>query len=117
MRNVTGKWDAAIYGPISPEAIRLQFRPEGRYRVSWNRYPAGATFDGWSRAGRHYIISGSCSISIKGDSWDLSSGDFIDFQEGDFLFSVPGDAPVELVSVWELPESFCKVPRGSLPAV
>lgn len=111
------KWDEATYGPISLEAIRLQFQPEVRYRVSWNKYPAGASFNGWSRAGRHYIISGSCRYSIAGHVWDLTAGDFADLPEGDYWFSVTGDSSVEKVSVWELPESFWQRAEGSQAAV
>jgi mannose-6-phosphate isomerase-like protein (cupin superfamily) len=111
------KWDEAVYGPISLEAVRLQFQPEARYRVSWNKYPEDTSFNGWSRAGRRYIISGSCRVSVAGQSWDLTAGDFADLPDGDFWFSVSGDSPLELISVWELPESFWQTPEDSQNAV
>jgi hypothetical protein len=113
MGNESSEWDEAAYGPMSLESIRLQFQPEARYRVSWSKYPAGATFNGWSRAGRRYIVSGSCTISVMDHSWNFSGGDFADLPEGDFLFSVSGSVPVELISVWELPESFWQEAEGS----
>ena len=98
------KWDEATYGPMSLESIRRLFQPESHYRVSWNTFPAGTAFNGWSRAGRRYIIDGGCTIRTAGHSWDLSAGEFLDLPEGDYLFSVTGESSVELVSVWELPE-------------
>lgn len=110
------KWDEVAHGAISLEAIRLLFQPAGHYRVSWNRYPPEAAFEGWSRAGRRYIISGRCVLKAGSDSWELSSGDYVDVSEGDYYFSVLGDSPVELVSVWELPEGFRRTEDGAQPA-
>jgi hypothetical protein len=109
----SNKWNEGEYGPMSLEAIRLQFQPETRYRVSWNKYPASASFIGWSLARRDYIVSGDCTISVAGHSWDLSAGHFADLPEGDFSFSVSGDSPVKLISVWELPESFWQTSENS----
>ena len=105
MVNEPGKWDEATSGRISLESIRLLFQPESRYRMSWNSYPAGATFSGWSRAGRRYVISGRCVIGLAGRSWELSGGEFLDLPEGNYQLSVSGGSPVELISVRELPES------------
>ena len=109
----SNKWNEAAYGPMSLEAVRLLFQPKARYRVSWNKHPAGASFIGWSRAGRHYIVSGNCTISVGGHSWSLGADDFADLPEGDFSFSVSGDSPVELISVWELPESLWRTSENS----
>ena len=100
------KWDEATCGLMSLESIRRLFQPESHYRVSWNRYPAGATFNGWWSAGRLYIIAGGCTMTTPEQSWDISAGEFLDVPEGDYLFSVTGESSVELVSVWKLPESF-----------
>ena len=100
------KWDEATYGPMSLESIRRLFQPESHYRVSWTKYPAGAAFNGWSRAGRLSIIDGGFTIRTAGHSWDLSTGEFLDVPEGDHFFSVTGESSVELVWVWELPEIF-----------
>lgn len=101
-----GKWDEVANGPMSLESVRSQYQPEERYRVSWRTYPAGASFNGWAQVGRHYIINGGCTIHVRGHSWNLAAGDFADLPEGDYQFSVTGELAVELVSVWELPESF-----------
>jgi hypothetical protein len=107
------KWDEATYGPMSLESIRRLFQPESRYRVSWNRHPAGAAFNEWSAAGRRYIISGVCMIRGGEHSWTLSAGEFLDVPEGDYWFSVPEESPVELVSVWELPEFFWRTSQDA----
>lgn len=104
MKFKPSKWDEATLGAMSSETIRQLYQPEFHYRVSWNRYPAKTEFTGWSRAGRIYLIRGSCNISIEENSWHLSSGEFIELPEGEYLFSV-GDE-IELVSVWEIPEAY-----------
>ncbi len=113
MVNEPSKWDEATYGPMSLESIRRLFQPESRCHVGWNRYPAGATFNGWSRAGRRYIISGGCRIESGEQTWELLAGEFLDVPEGDYHFSVCEESPVELVSVWELPESLRQSPEDA----
>jgi mannose-6-phosphate isomerase-like protein (cupin superfamily) len=115
--NEPTKWDEATCGPMSLESIHRLFQPESRCRVSWKTYPAGVAFDFWSAARRCYIISGACTIGVAGHSLTLSAGEFVEIPEGDYCFFVAGEAPIELVSVWELPESFWRTSQDASAAV
>jgi hypothetical protein len=98
------KWDETLSGEMSLENIRELYQPEIHYRVSWNKYPSGTDFDGWSQSRRLYIINGSCLVTIKEQSLNLCAGEFSNLPEGDYHFNVPSDSQVELVSVWLIPE-------------
>ena len=70
------------------------------------KYPPGTTTGGWRAAGRLYVVGGSCSFTIAGQTWKLSGGAFADMPGGDYQLTIEGDAPLDVVSVWELPASF-----------
>ena len=97
-------WDDAQGGRLSLEIIRTLHLPQAHYRVSYNRYDAGASFCGVAKARRFYIIDGACKISIGAEVWDLVAGHYTDLPEGRFQIRVPPSSGVEFVSVWELPE-------------
>jgi quercetin dioxygenase-like cupin family protein len=106
MGNGVQNWDHSEWGPASLETIRLLHRPGERFRVSPGRYDPGESFPEAARAGRRYVLAGSCSFTKGGEVWELRAGEFADLPGGQFEFRVLGDSPVELVSVWELPPEF-----------
>lgn len=97
------KWDEEKFGRLTLENLRLLHQPENFYAVRWNRYEAGAEFDGWSKAVTKYILSGSCEISVSGETYLLQSNDYFNLPEGNYHFKVIGNAPVEFVFVFKLP--------------
>jgi hypothetical protein len=98
------QWDESRYGPICLEAIKMLHQPSGWFRISPNRYPAGANFVGSTIAGRLYVLSGECEHTSQHHWLRLSAGQFGDFCEGTYRFCVIGATEVEVVKVWELPE-------------
>jgi hypothetical protein len=92
-------------GPLCLESIRKLHQPPERYLIREGRYPARAEFGGSSRSGRKYILAGSCEIRIGATTWRLQAGEVADLPEGNFDLRVSPEAAVELVSVWELPET------------
>lgn len=99
-------WDYSNWDAPSLEAIRSLHRPGERFRISPDHYDAGESFSTISRAGRRYVLAGSCSFTKGGSTWELHIGEFVDLPEGQFEFRVVGASPVELVSVWALPPEF-----------
>lgn len=97
------RWDFERCGPPCAEAIRALHQPAGRYRISPASYPAGTEFGGAQRAGRKYVLAGSCAFTVGSATWELQAGDIADIPEGSYQFRVLGPGPVELVSVWDLP--------------
>lgn len=106
MQLEVAQWESLSSESMSLDAIRKQYEPAARYRVSRNGYDAGVSFPGTGRAGRLYVLSGSCSKSVGDWKAELGPGTFVDFPGGDYLFSVIGDEPVTLVNVWEIPEPY-----------
>ena len=103
---VARRWDVVRMGPLCIESVLALHLPAERFRVSPDSYPAGASFAGAARAGRKYVLAGSCSYVVGGATWELGVGDVADLPEGEFAFRVLGGSPVEVVSVWELPAAF-----------
>lgn len=103
---VTQHWDATHLGPLNLEAVRALHRPRNRFRISSNRYTAGAEFTGLGRAGRLYVLAGACAVSVGESACELSAGDFVDLPQGQHTFRTVGDTAVEIVNVWELPKEF-----------
>src|SRR5947209_2650076 len=96
-------WGDPQSGKLSLETIRTLHQPHERFRVSYNRYDAGVSFDGEARARRLYVIDGACTVSMGAEEWDLCTDDYADLPEGRFQFSVPPSACVKIVSVYSLP--------------
>jgi hypothetical protein len=92
--------------PPSLEAVRSLYAPLSHYRISPMRYAAGVSFPGASRAGRLYVLSGACSMSVGEWRASLKAGTFADFPAGQFKFEVLGDQEVSLVNVWLIPELY-----------
>lgn len=111
-----GRWDEEALGPLTLEAVRRLYQPEARYRVRWNSHEAGVTYEGWARAMRRYVVSGSCVYEVAGRVWSLSGGEFADLPEGDYRFSASAESPVEFILVWELPESLWRNLEDGRPA-
>ena len=103
---VVQRWDVVRMEPLCVESVLALHQPPERFRVSLGRYPADTSFVGAARAGRKYVLAGSCSYVVRGATWELGAGDIADLPEGEFAFRVLGGSPVEVVSVWELPAAF-----------
>ena len=91
---------------VTLDSVRLWHTPAGHYRISPGAYPAGTSFSGSTRAGRVYILSGSCSYTFDGSTVQLAGPTYLDHPEGRFNFAVDGDDAVSLVNVWLLPPDF-----------
>lgn len=102
----TSRWDFEHLGPPDLDTIRALHLPAEHFRISRHRYPSGTTFSGSSRAGRRYVLTGTCAFEIAESTWRLASGDIADLPAGVYIFRVLGPDSVELVSVWELPHEF-----------
>jgi hypothetical protein len=103
MKDAIWRWDELSLGPLCVESIRALHQPPEHFRVSPNRFLASTAFVGIGRAGRKYVMSGSCSFTIGASTWELHAGDIADLPAGEYEFRVLGEEPVEFVSVWELP--------------
>lgn len=101
MTNPARSWDEVSAEPLTLEAIRRLHPDASKFRVSPNRYEAGARFPGSRRTGRVYILSGACRLQQSGFTTELQTGMFCDFPGSAFEFTVTGDGPVELVNVWK----------------
>lgn len=97
-------WSEISQTPLTFEAIRELHDPPSLYRISPNRYEAGAAFHGTGKAGRLYVLSGACSKKIGLWQVTLRAGMFADFPAGDFEFEVQSEQQVHLVNVWQIPE-------------
>ena len=106
MISTMNQWSEISPDPLTVEAIRERHTPQSHYRISPNRYASGTFFIGSSRAGRIYVLSGSCSKNVGAWSVTLGPGAFADFPAGDFTFQVLGDQEVQLVNVWSIPEPY-----------
>ncbi|AGP39422.1 hypothetical protein BE04_25300 [Sorangium cellulosum] len=59
------------------------------------------------RAGICYVLHGTCSFRFGSqEAIEIREGQFATLPEGTYHFRVLGEAPVELIMVWELPEDF-----------
>ncbi|WP_020467830.1 hypothetical protein [Zavarzinella formosa] len=110
-------WDYPSHGPLSLEAVRRVHRPGERFRISPARHHPGESFSEISRAGRRYVLAGSCSFTQGNFVWELRAGQFADLPEGPFEFRVLDAGPAELVRVWELPPGFWsgQAEQGAVP--
>ncbi len=82
-------------------------QPANHYRISPNRYTPGDSFSGATRAGRWYVLSGSCKVSIGPSIWELQAGDVADLPQGEIIrFLLLGDCDVDVIRVWESPCEF-----------
>ena len=106
MNSLQGRWDFDRLGPPSLEAVRQLHQPATHFRVSLFRCQAGETFAGSMRAGRIYVIAGSCSFTHDQTTLGLQAGDIADLPIGDYTFCALGSGPVEYVMAWELPPEF-----------
>src|ERR1051325_1758085 len=104
------KWDDALFGSMSLEAIRRLYKPETYYRVSWNRYSPNEEFCGWSQVRCLYVLKGRCTIRLVEGSWNVCGGEFLELPKGNYHFSASEDSPVEIVEVWEIPEALRENP-------
>jgi hypothetical protein len=100
------QWSEISKAPLTFEAIRELHVPPSHYRVSLNRYEAGLTIPGTSRAGRLYILSGACSEKVGQWEVELQAGMFADFPAGNYEFKVVGEQQIQLVNVWLIPEQY-----------
>lgn len=103
---VAHHWSELSLEPLSLEAIRELHAPPSHYRISPNKYEAGVSFPGTSRAGRLYVLSGACSKQVGEWEVSLQAGMFADFPAGDFEFKVLGEQHVSMVNVWPIPEQY-----------
>jgi hypothetical protein len=103
---VARHWNEISKSSLSLEALRELHAPSSHYRISPNRYEAGVVFSGSSRAGRLYVLAGSCSKTVGSWHIELGAGMFVDYPSGSFHFAVEGTQGVQLVNVWLLPEGY-----------
>ena len=100
------KWNEAEFGRMTTDKIRSLYKPENRFFVRWNKYESEAEFSGASAARVFYLLRGSCEVKIADEIFHIRAGEYVDLPKGEYDFKVIGNVPVELVSVWELPERF-----------
>ncbi len=98
------KWDEKKSGQLRLDKLREWYESDN-YVVRWNKYEAGAEFDGWAKKLTKYVLSGKCEIMIAGQNYNLQSGDYLHFPEGKYHFKVVGNQPVEIVLVFNLSDS------------
>lgn len=106
---VARHWGEISSQPISLEAIRGMYMPASHFRVSRNRYAKGVAFCGSAKAGRIYVLSGQCALTVGAWHAGLAPERFSDFPAGSFEFQVTGESEVHLVKVWAIPERFRSV--------
>ena len=99
-------WKRISSSALTLEAIKSLHVPSQRFRISPARYPAGASFSGESRAGRVYVLAGSCRYAFGVTEFELVVGAFADVPEGGYQFQTVGSHEVEIVRVFELPREF-----------
>jgi hypothetical protein len=100
-------WSEISDKPITLDAIREMYVPSTHYHVSQNRYQPGVRFPGSiGLAGRIYVLSGACSLTVGDWRSEIYAGMFVDFPRGKSEFEVLGDAEVQLVNVWLIPERY-----------
>ena len=104
--DIVQNWGVLSPEPVSLEMIRSLHVPSSHFRVSPSRYAAGTAFHGIGMAGRIYVLSGRCSLTVGHWQAELSQATYADFPAGPFQFQAHDDQAVELVNVWELPEPF-----------
>ncbi|NMO17709.1 hypothetical protein HPC49_30795 [Pyxidicoccus fallax] len=102
------KWDPEALGPLDEAAVRRRFQPEGFYRISSSRHPAGTRVGGRSREVTRFVLEGDCRISGDGYEATLVPGDFARFPGGEYVLETT--AGVHLVKVWRLPPELRVVP-------
>lgn len=107
MQPIAQHWKDISREPLTIEAIRELHTPASHYRISPNNYTPGTQFPGTSKAGRIYVLSGSCYRAVGAWQVALEAGSFADFPAGDFEFKVLGKQPVKLVHVWPIKE-YCR---------
>lgn len=101
-----GRWDVTLMGPLCMDSVLALHQPPELFRVSLCRHVAGTVFNGTTRSGRKYILSGACFYTVGAATWEFQAGDIADLPEGAFELRVLGSGPTEFVSVWELPAEY-----------
>lgn len=91
-------------GELDLATIQRRYEPNHRFRISPRSYPALVHFPEARRAGRIYLLRGSCSYELGDMVWRLEAPAFVDLPEGQSRFRAAAD--VELVYVWPLPPEF-----------
>jgi hypothetical protein len=99
-------WSELSCESISLEAIRKLHTPPSHFRISRYQYTAGTALPGIAHAGRCYVLSGRCSFTVGDWQAEIVSAAYADLPSGSHELLVPGDDPVELVWVWEIPEPY-----------
>jgi hypothetical protein len=94
-----------LQGALTEDAIRRLYQPPGAFRISRNKYPAGTRFHGTTRAGRLFVLTGSCELLLP-ERVELSAGQFFDFPAGNYGLAVLGQEDLDIVKVWQLPPEF-----------
>ncbi len=106
----THSWNASVAGPMTETAIRAQHEPAWHYRISPNRYDPGVAFRGTARAGKIYVLTGSCRYEWATGHAELRPATFVDAPDGEYSFEVLSAVPCEIVHVWLLPPEFRQRP-------
>ena len=102
----TERWSAISSLVLSEQSVRAMHQPSSHYRISLYTYPAAAQIDGRQRAGRVYVLSGGCQITMTADVVQLEASEFVDLPAGDYRLQVLGDRECKMVHVWQLPPDF-----------
>lgn len=84
------------------EEIIKEHTPEYKYRVSESSYKKGTTFPGTQRAGKIYILKGSCKHTF-------GEQNMCELPEGPYHFEALEN--VTIVNVWELPKEFWNIKK------
>jgi hypothetical protein len=100
------RWSAISNSALSEQSIRAFHQPPSHYRVALYTHPAGTELDGRQRAGRVYVLSGGCQVTMTDGVVHLETNEFVDLPAGDYRFQVLGDRECKVVHVWLLPPDF-----------
>ena len=102
---IKGKWNEALDGPISMDAIRLRHSPD-RSRISENLYPAGAHFNFCvGQPYTLYVLKGSCTCESGAQSIVLEGGELVELERGDYVFEVLGGSDVRVIKAFNIPSN------------
>lgn len=103
---IVRRWNSTNSEPLTEAAVRSRF-PADKYRVSTQRYPTYARFDGVTRKATCHVIAGMGRYNFSSDiSTILRAGDVAELPAGMYSLEVLGDEPLVVVTCWELPFDF-----------
>jgi mannose-6-phosphate isomerase-like protein (cupin superfamily) len=105
--SIAKSWTAHHDTDVDEASVRSAFQPADKYRISRRHYPPETSFGGTMLRGTCVVLRGQCRFSFGQSSVTLRSGQFAEFPSGPYQLAVEGGGDLEIVLVWELPQSGC----------